>query len=194
MAACGAKTAGGSSPSSESGRGSLTPPSGPLVSLTPALQADLLLPERPKRWGPGKWKGKLMEKLTDLYLRAEGYLPHMAQDTGVNRGGMWIAQSNDVFGCFDCVAWKKGARDLCAQITTEPSLSHKKAKIEPVLPFVDVERKDVDIWLSFHVPKTTRTGTDTVWVEVLRWGGAYYRKVEPIVFPFPLVREVEGRD
>jgi hypothetical protein len=89
-------------------------------------------------------KGTAIELAAIKVLEAEGYKVHRCVRTGVKRGPIYISQSNDVFGCIDLVAKKKGTRTRWIQVTADGGIGRKKADLAEV-PW-DPHFDSVEIW------------------------------------------------
>jgi len=89
-------------------------------------------------------KGTAIELTAIRILEAEGYTVHRCVRTGVRRGGRYISQSNDVFGCIDLVAKKRGERTRWVQVTAHSGIGQKKEDLAEVPwdPLFD----SVEIW------------------------------------------------
>ncbi len=89
-------------------------------------------------------KGTAVELTAIKMLEADGYKVHRCVRTGIKRGSMYISQSNDVFGCIDLVAKKRGQRTRWIQVTADGGIGRKKADLEEVPwdPLFD----EVEIW------------------------------------------------
>ena len=89
-------------------------------------------------------KGTAIELAAIKVLEAEGYKVHRCVRTGVKRGPFYFSQSNDVFGCIDLVAKKKGTRTRWIQVTADGGIGRKKADLAEV-PW-DPAFDSVEIW------------------------------------------------
>lgn len=89
-------------------------------------------------------KGTAIELAAIKVLEAEGYKVHRCVRTGVKRGPFYFSQSNDVFGCIDLVAKKRGERTRWIQVTAHSGIGKKKADIDEV-PW-DPTHDSVEIW------------------------------------------------
>src|SRR5581483_10985300 len=89
-------------------------------------------------------KGTAIELAALKLLQAEGYTVHRCVRTGVRRGPLFISQSNDVFGCIDLVAKKRGQRTRWIQATADGGIGRKKADLAEV-PW-DPLYDSVEIW------------------------------------------------
>ncbi len=89
-------------------------------------------------------KGARVELLAIKHLEAQGYVVHRCIRTGAKRGNLWISQSNDVYGCIDLIAKKRGERTRWIQVTADGGIGRKKDKIASVPwdPLFD----SVEIW------------------------------------------------
>lgn len=89
-------------------------------------------------------KGTSIELAAIKVLEAEGYKVHRCVRTGVKRGPLYFSQSNDVFGCIDLVAKRRGARTRWIQVTAHSGIGQKKKDLDEV-PW-DPEHDSVEIW------------------------------------------------
>ena len=89
-------------------------------------------------------KGAAIELQAIKLLEAEGYKVHRCVRTGAKRGPFWVSQSNDVFGCIDLVAKKRGARTRWIQVTADSGVGRKRKELAEVPwdPLFD----SVEIW------------------------------------------------
>lgn len=110
---------------------------------TPA-PAKAAAPARPKKRTNTSKKGAVIELSAIKVLEAQGYTVHRCVRTGVKRGPMYISQSNDVFGCIDLVAKKKGERTRWIQVTAHSGIGQKKQDLSEV-PW-DTLFDSVEIW------------------------------------------------
>ena len=114
-----------------------TYPVGPAVLVPPAAAPK-------KRRVNTSSKGTQIELAAIKVLEAEGYKVHRCVRTGIKRGPIYISQSNDVFGCIDLVAKRKGARTRWIQVTADSGIGRKKADLAEV-PW-DPDHDSVEIW------------------------------------------------
>ena len=131
------------------------------VSLD-ALPKETPAPARPKRKVNTSSKGTAIELSAIKVLEAEGYKVHRCVRTGVKRGPFYYSQSNDVFGCIDLVAKKKGTRTRWIQVTAHSGIGKKKADLaevpwDPVFDSVEIWR-----WVGGGARKHKTTGD---WLE-----------------------------
>jgi hypothetical protein len=89
-------------------------------------------------------KGTAIELSAIKILEAEGYKVHRCVRTGVKRGPFYFSQSNDVFGCIDLVAKKRGTRTRWIQVTAHSGIGQKKKDLDEV-PW-DPAHDSVEIW------------------------------------------------
>ncbi len=89
-------------------------------------------------------KGTAIELRAIKILESWGYKVHRCVRTGVKRGKMYFSQSNDVFGCVDLVAKKRGERTRWIQVTAHSGMGQKKKDLAEVPwdPLFD----QVEIW------------------------------------------------
>ncbi|HEX9710496.1 MAG TPA: hypothetical protein VGB42_11110, partial [Candidatus Thermoplasmatota archaeon] len=99
---------------------------------------------RPKRRINTSSKGTQIELLAIKVLEAEGFVVHRAVRTGQKRGPLWISQSNDIFGCIDLVAKRRGQRTRWIQVTADGGVGRKKRELLEV-PW-DLVHDSVEIW------------------------------------------------
>lgn len=118
-----------------------TPPDGTAI---PAPRSTPPAAKPAKRKVNTSAKGTAIELAAIKLLEAEGYKVHRCVRTGTKRGPLWISQSNDVFGCIDLVAKKRGARTRWIQVTAHSGIGQKRREIEEVPwdPLFD----SVEIW------------------------------------------------
>jgi hypothetical protein len=109
----------------------------------PARAAPPAAGPKPKRVNRSA-KGTAIELAALKLLEAEGYKVHRCVRTGVKRGPFYYSQSNDVFGCIDLVAKKKGQRTRWIQVTAHSGIGKKKADLAEV-PW-DPLYDSVEIW------------------------------------------------
>jgi hypothetical protein len=138
---------------------------------------------------PGRWKGKLAERLAQLILTSRGFLVDRAEDTGTKRGELWISKTNDRFGCFDMLGVQVGQRDQYVQVTTHNGTAHRRAKIAHVQAYLDRATKDVQIWTSHSRREGNRVKV-WFWVYHMDVAGKWWRDPDPIVAAPEQVREV----
>lgn len=89
-------------------------------------------------------KGTAIELAAIKVLESGGYKVHRCVRTGVKRGPLYISQSNDVFGCIDLVAKKRGERTRWIQVTADSGVGRKKKDLGEV-PW-DPTFDSVEIW------------------------------------------------
>jgi hypothetical protein len=107
-------------------------------------------------------KGTHVELLAIKLLEAEGYKVHRCVRTGVKRGPFYFSQSNDVFGCIDLVAKKRGERTRWVQVTADSGIGRKRKEMEevpwdPLFDSVEIWR-----WVGGQSRKNRSTGR---WLE-----------------------------
>lgn len=130
-------------------------------------------------------KGTAIELTAIKMLEAEGYTVHRCVRTGIKRGSMYISQSNDVFGCIDLVAKKRGQRTRWIQVTAHSGIGKKKADLDEVPwdPLFD----DVEIWRwvggQRRKHKTTGEWLDRQYFQVYRLDEDYELKPENKIRP-----------
>lgn len=116
----------------------------PLPPATPQPTLDTGLAPPKKRRVNTSSKGTAIELAAIKVLEAEGYKVHRCVRTGVRRGPLYISQSNDVFGCIDLVAKRRGERTRWIQVTAHSGIGKKKADLDEV-PW-DTAFDSVEIW------------------------------------------------
>lgn len=130
-------------------------------------------------------KGTAIELAAIKMLEAEGYNVHRCVRTGVRRGGMYISQSNDVFGCIDLVAKKRGQRTRWIQVTADGGIGRKKADLAEI-PW-DELFDEVEIWRwvggQRRKHKTTGAWLDRQYFQVYRMDQNYELRAENKVRP-----------
>jgi hypothetical protein len=119
----------------------LRPAPAPPEPAQPTL--DGLAPPKKRKVNTSS-KGTAIELAAIKVLEAEGYKVHRCVRTGVKRGPFYFSQSNDVFGCIDLVAKRKGERTRWIQVTADSGVGRKKKDIEEV-PW-DPVFDSVEIW------------------------------------------------
>ncbi len=124
-----------------------TPSAGVQAALTPAK----------KRVNTSS-KGTSIELAAIKTLEAEGYKVHRCVRTGAKRGPFWVSQSNDVFGCIDLVAKKKGERTRWIQVTAHSGVGKKKQEILEVPWDSDHDSVEIWRWVGGGVRKHKSTG------------------------------------
>ena len=137
-----------------------------LTPLPPATAGQPTLPgldpPKRKRKVNTSSKGTAIELAAIKVLEAEGYKVHRCVRTGVKRGPFYYSQSNDVFGCIDLVAKRKGVRTRWIQVTAHGGIGQKKADLgevpwDPVFDSVEIWR-----WVGGATRKHKATGA---WLE-----------------------------
>jgi len=89
-------------------------------------------------------KGREVENRAVQHLKACGYVVHRCIRNGVQRGGRWHSAGNDVWGCIDLLAKKRGERVRFIQVTSGSNLVGKRGQLEAV-PW-DSAWECVEIW------------------------------------------------
>ncbi len=118
------------------------------VEATPLVAAEVPPAKNPR-------KVRSSQKGTQTELRAKKYLEHHRQPggpytvhrcvrTGTKRGPFYVSISNDVFGCIDLVAKRRGSRTRWIQVTMHSGIGLKKEEIEGI-PW-DLTHDEVEIW------------------------------------------------
>ena len=116
----------------------------PLVEAVTPVPSDRTATSRPRRRVNTSTKGTVIEAQAMRLLEAEGYRVHRCVRTGAKRGPLWISQSNDVFGCIDLVAKKKGERTRWIQVTADSGIGRKRDEILGI-PW-NTDHDSVEIW------------------------------------------------
>lgn len=130
-----------------------TLPASPAAAPGPAPEPG----PKPKRVNRSK-KGTQIELAALKLLEAEGYTVHRCVRTGVKRGPLYYSQSNDVFGCIDLVAKRRGERTRWIQVTAHSGIGQKKADLaavpwDPLYDSVEIWR-----WVGGNRRKNKATG------------------------------------
>lgn len=102
-------------------------------------------------------KGTRIELKAIKIMESMGYTVHRCVRTHVKRGGMFISQSNDVFGCIDLIGKKHGHPTLWVQVTTKTVSIGSKMKDLHEVPWDDLHDK-VEIW-QYWGAKDNKEGT-----------------------------------
>ena len=101
-------------------------------------------------------RGYAIEALAVDVLRDLGYVVHRSIRSSSKRGGFWMSHSNDIWGCIDIVAKRRGERMRYIQVTTEKGIGEKKRDLGAV-PW-DVHLESVEIWKWIHGSKSSTKG------------------------------------
>lgn len=130
----------------------------PTVASDPTLPVETPKPAKPKRRTNTSSKGTRLELAAIKVLESEGYTVHRCVRTGMRRGGRYISQSNDVFGCIDLVAKKHGERTRWVQVTADSGIGRKKEDLaqvpwDPLFDSVEIWR-----WVGGRPRKHKTTG------------------------------------
>lgn len=88
--------------------------------------------------------GRNVERIAIDILEAEGYIVHRCIRSGQKRGAFYVSHSNDIFGCVDLLAKKRGERMRFIQVTKERAIGEKIADLSAV-PW-DKALESVEIW------------------------------------------------
>ncbi len=133
-------------------------PADPTYPVGPETPPEAPAPAPRRRRINTSSKGTQIELSAIKVLEAEGYRVHRCVRTGTKRGPLWISQSNDVFGCIDLVAKKRGERTRWIQVTAHSGIGAKKKEIldvpwDPVHDSVEIWR-----WVGGAVRKHRSTG------------------------------------
>jgi hypothetical protein len=107
-------------------------------------------------------KGAAIELAAIKVLEAEGYKVHRCVRTGIKRGPLYISQSNDVFGCIDLVAKKRGTRTRWIQVTAHSGIGKKKADLDEVPWDPAFDSVEIWRWVGGNTRKHKATGA---WLE-----------------------------
>lgn len=136
-------------------------------------------PARPKKVNTSA-KGTAIELTAIKMLEAQGYKVHRCVRTGVKRGKLYFSQSNDVFGCIDLVAKKRGQRTRWIQVTADSGIGRKKADLAEV-PW-DELFDEVEIWRwvggNRRKHKTTGEWLERQYFQVYRMDQGYELRPE----------------
>jgi hypothetical protein len=156
------------------------------VSLQ-ALPAPPAPPPKKRRVNTSS-KGTAIELAAIKVLEAEGYKVHRCVRTGVKRGPIYISQSNDVFGCIDLVAKRRGERTRWIQVTADSGVGRKRKEIEEV-PW-DPAHDSVEIWRwvggAPRRHKTTGAILERQYFQVYRLDGGFeLRKDDRVLLNTP---------
>lgn len=103
-------------------------------------------------------KGTAIELKAIKILEAWGYTVHRCVRTGVQRGKMYFSQSNDVFGCIDLVAKKRGERTRWVQVTAHSGMGKKKDDLAAVPWDTLFDQVEIWRWVGGASRKHKRTG------------------------------------
>lgn len=90
--------------------------------------------------------GTEVERIAIAILEDQGYKVHRTVRTPVKVGKFFISQSNDVFGCIDLIAKKKGERTRWVQVTKDKGIGRKKKDLSQVPWDKDFDSVEVWIW------------------------------------------------
>lgn len=85
--------------------------------------------------------GRETEKMCEDILVSQGYVVHRTVRSS-HRG-----LANDVFGCIDIIAKKKGERTRWIQVTAGSGIGEKIADIEEMADAWDPDIDSVEVWL-----------------------------------------------
>lgn len=88
--------------------------------------------------------GRNVERIAIDILEAEGYIVHRCIRSGQKRGAFYVSHSNDIFGCVDLLAKKRGERMRFIQVTKDRAIGEKIADLSTV-PW-DKALESVEIW------------------------------------------------
>lgn len=185
-------------------------PTYPVTLSRPVPEAARVLPERlngeakgdaeakgdGEAKGAGKAKGKVntskkgtsIELAAIKVLEAEGYKVHRCVRTGVKRGPFYFSQSNDVFGCIDLVAKKKGARTRWIQVTADSGIGRKKKDLDEVPWDAQFDSVEIWRWVGGNTRKHKATGAflDRQYFQVYRLDTGYeLRKDDRVLLHLP---------
>ncbi len=89
-------------------------------------------------------KGREVENRAVQHLKACGYVVHRCIRNGVQRAGKWYSAGNDIWGCIDLLAKKRGERVRFIQVTSDANVAEKRRQLDTV-PW-DPEWECVEIW------------------------------------------------
>ena len=155
-------------------------PTYPVTLALPTPVAAASAPPPKKRRVNTSAKGTKLELEAIKILEAEGYKVHRCVRTGIKRGPIYISQSNDVFGCVDLVAKRKGTRTRWIQVTADGGIGRKKKDLDEVPwdPIFD----SVEIWRwvggASRKHKTTGVLLERQYFQVYHLDDAYELKAD----------------
>jgi hypothetical protein len=89
-------------------------------------------------------KGREIESRAVRHLEAGGYVVHRCVRNGVLRKGKWYSAGNDIWGCVDLLAKRRGERIRFIQVTCDNGIAAKRHQLGAV-PW-DREWECVEIW------------------------------------------------
>lgn len=89
-------------------------------------------------------KGQRAELKAINLLEAQGYVIHRTLRASIRRQGRWFSLHNDVFGCIDILAKKRGERMRYIQVTSTGGIG-KKARDLAQVPW-DPHLESIEIW------------------------------------------------
>lgn len=89
-------------------------------------------------------KGCSIENHAVRHLEACGYVVHRCIRNGVYRAGHWYSAGNDIWGCIDILAKRRGERIRFIQVTSGAHIATKRRQLDAV-PW-DPEWECVEIW------------------------------------------------
>jgi hypothetical protein len=133
----------------------------PTFPLPPEPATAPPKPERRRKVNTSS-KGTAIELAAIKVLEAEGYKVHRCVRTGIKRGPLYISQSNDVFGCIDLVAKKKGTRTRWIQVTADSGVGRKKKDLDEVPWDPTFDSVEIWRWVGGNARKHKSTGA---WLE-----------------------------
>lgn len=146
---------------------------------------------KPRKKRNSSAKGARVELLAIKILESEGYTVHRCVRTGAKRGGLWISQNNDVFGCIDLVAKRFGQRTRWIQVTADSGIGRKKDDLsevpwDPLFDSVEIWR-----WVAYKPGKHKVTGEpyDCRYFQVYHFDDQY--QLDPTNKIYPVEEEKE---
>lgn len=89
-------------------------------------------------------KGREVEARAVRHLEAGGYVVHRCIRNSVRRQGKWYSAGNDIWGCIDLLAKRRGERVRFIQVTSDTGIAAKRQQLDAV-PW-DREWECVEIW------------------------------------------------
>ncbi|HUR24956.1 MAG TPA: hypothetical protein VM327_02950 [Candidatus Thermoplasmatota archaeon] len=89
-------------------------------------------------------RGREVEAKAVTILEAQGYVVHRCIRNGVKRNGRWYSAGNDIWGCVDIQAKRRGERVRFIQVTSDTGIGKKRLQLEAV-PW-DSAWECVEIW------------------------------------------------
>lgn len=121
-------------------------------------------------------KGRSAELRAQRYLEAQGYTVHRTLRNAAKTPWGVFSNGNDIFGCADLIAKRRGERCRYIQVTMDTHIGPKKQALETV-PWDD-HLESVEIWRwvggkNRGKHPTTGQAKPTMYFEVYRRENAY---------------------